>query len=91
MTVGYNINNYVWVKLTEDGYRHLVNERDKLVARNPRLQPYTVEGEKAKADEDGYRKFPLWEVMQIFGNRMAPGRPMPFDSQMRLKAAHIVR
>lgn len=59
-----NINEYVWVKLTDDGKKQLASK-----------------GSFAHREEDrGWHKFPMWELMEIFGSAMYMGGKSMFEA-----------
>lgn len=66
MKVIINVNDYVNVKLTDDGV-------DEFKAQKHLLP---------KSDEDGYYKIPLWELMNVTGHVISMGKKMPFDGNL---------
>ena len=76
----FNINDYVLVKLTVAG-RWLHRKRhDELRREYPSLPKYVP----PKADADGYTKWQLWELMQVFGPGMSLVRDPPFEMVIRI-------
>lgn len=73
-SIPFNINNYVSVRLTEEGldqyHRH--------------FQLFGVSVEEPLTDSDGWSRFLLWELMSIFGERMGNGMPNLFSTEIRL-------
>ena len=59
-----NINNYVLVKLTDVGEAILKEQNYQLPAE----------------DENGYRKWQLWVLMNTFGPYLNNGSPVPFET-----------
>ena len=67
-----NLNEYVKVKLTDYGLK--VHRTHYLVKSAPVYRPPRV-------DEQGYSKFQLWDLMNIFGSVMYLGNPnVPFEN-----------
>jgi len=76
LPVTFNINNYVWVKLTPAGVEY---HRKHWEEYGTNISPPTV-------DKDGFSKFQLWEVMFIFGPLMYNGQSpqtRPFEMAFR--------
>lgn len=71
VTVPFNINHIVRVKLTDYG--------KELIAKDPDgPYPYTV-------DEDGWSEFQLWVLMDIFGRHCFCGSvKLPFETEMKV-------
>lgn len=68
----FNLNNYVQVKLTEKGKQVLNQKIDNDLAILNRYGIDTSTYDRSEP-QDGYWKFQLWEVMQIFGPYMKQG------------------
>lgn len=66
----FNINDYVWVKLTDKG-RQIFKDHYKGF-------PSGLQLPQIKEDADGYSEWQLWYLMQIFGEHIAMGCPSPF-------------
>ena len=74
-----NINEYVKVKLTEEGFAILRQQHQDFwesigKPEHPYIEP--------KVDEEGYSKFQLHVLMNQFGSHMRLGRLSPFDGGM---------
>lgn len=82
MDFKFNVNDYVKVRLTDLGISILKERHDNL--NNMIL----VNGGKGlgefelKRDEEGYTKFPLWDLMNTFGHVMVMGFEVPFDTNI---------
>lgn len=76
----FNVNEYVSVRLNELGHAVIVRNRKDFMARHP-----NVRLSMPVPDADGYVRFPLWELMQLFGEHMGLGKPVPFETEMRLE------
>lgn len=81
----FNINNYVRVKLTDEGAAELKRQYDDLTELRNVDRPAWTD----PRDEGGYCKFQLWDLMNRFGHMMTLGRVMPFDPSIELDAAAI--
>lgn len=74
-----NINEYVKVKLTEDGFAILSQQhKDFWESVGMPDRPYI----EPKVDEEGYSKFQLHVLMGHFGKHMRLGRLSPFEGGM---------
>ena len=72
-----NANDYVWVKLTEEGLDQHKSEHDKVLQHMSYRLP--------KIDQEGWAKFQLWDLMNTFGSKMFCGsRPMFEDNNILL-------
>lgn len=67
-----NINDFVFVRLNERGLKILKND---------------FKGWTPKQDEEGWTKFQLWELMEIFGDYMFLGSETPFETTIKIKQA----
>lgn len=74
--VAYNINDTVWIKLTDKGRQihRAIHEKYK----NP--FPY----EPPKVDADGWHQTQLWCVMADYGHAVSMGFDLPFETTIRL-------
>ncbi len=72
----FNVNDYVWVRLTDAGRKH---HREWYEARYPML-PYRAPDESA----DGWSKWQLWALMKEMGEACNMGMPLPFETSIRL-------
>ena len=63
----FNVNNYVYVKLTDIGYDRLAAYHNRYGDYNPDFEYKTGITYKGKADADGYYKIIFWEFMHVFG------------------------
>ena len=81
----FNVNDYVKVKLTEKGkyiYRHNLddlNETIRGLGGEP-LIPIELE-----YDDEGYAKFQLWHLMEIFGKHLFNGCEVPFNTTIKFE------
>lgn len=78
--IAFNLNWYVKVKLTETGMRHLMDRHLEMFEFWDRYGKMMPEYLPPKFDSDGYTKYQMWHLMQIFGSKMHMGGPLPFES-----------
>lgn len=64
----FNLNEYVWVKLTEKGYQHLTDMHNELRKQYNSMDAISIEYFKNKADKEGYTRFQMWDFMEKFGD-----------------------
>lgn len=77
-----NINEYVKVKINDLGISILKARHDEL---NKMIHANGGKGLgefELKVDEDGYAKFPLWDLMNTFGHVMGMGFEVPFETDI---------
>jgi len=80
--IKYNVNDFVWVKLTAYGKEELEKQHNEL---SDKLK-YSMSDYPFKLpekDKDGYYKFQLWYLMQTFGHLM--GCKSPFEMDIKLE------
>ncbi len=75
----FNVNNYVRVRLTEVGKKILLKEYEEDKKFYPDLT-YRYE-----PDAEGFVKFQMWDLMQIFGVHMGNGCDIPFETNIELE------
>lgn len=75
----FNINNYVKVKLTDKGKDIYFHRHDEI---NAHYKKKVIKPSYPKADDDGYTKFQLWNLMEIYGKYCTLGSELPFDSEI---------
>ncbi len=66
----FNVNDYVWVKLTERG-RTLYRIH---------WEQYHCTPVPLETNAEGYSRFQLWDLMSIFGQNLYNGCEMPFET-----------
>lgn len=70
----FNINDYVWLKLTEIGHSiYLEYWAEVLPNYEERPTLHMV---------NGYSRLLLWEAMEIFGQHMHIGGNLPFETKV---------
>ena len=82
MDITFNINEEVFVKLTDYGIDEWINHYNRVYPPN---HPYLLTREKVleKKLENGYWKFQLWDLMDTFGHLMyIGGIKIPFETNI---------
>lgn len=69
--VSFNINSYVYVKLTPLGEAHLDRKRGNIAKKFFRIQL-----------DNGYTKWQLHELMSVFGDAIIEGCDLVFETQI---------
>jgi hypothetical protein len=80
MSTKINVNDSVWVKLTDAGKLIHRREHDAMRQQFPSLGRY----KPPKQYPGGYAKFQMWELMQYFGPHISLGAAVPFDTEILL-------
>jgi hypothetical protein len=73
MGIMFNVNHYVKIQLTDRG-REILKE----------YSPYLHRTLKDKEDKDGWSKWQLWVVMEIWGGSMHNGCQIPFKTDIEI-------
>lgn len=77
--MNFNINNIVKIKLTNHG-------RDICKRRYDDSRPYSVgcpcDYVPPEEDEEGWSRWQAWQLMEVFGAKIGPGLPTPFDANI---------
>jgi hypothetical protein len=68
-----NMNDMVYVRLTDLGYEWLAEEHNDLVRFIPNWEQRTGEYYKQRADAGGYSEFSLWDFMNRIGPKSSLG------------------
>lgn len=78
----FNVNDYVWVRLTDVGRRILHHNHARLFsgARSSAPPPYVPPEEI-----DGWSKWQLWSLMHEFGAHLH-GCDVPFETTIEIEA-----
>lgn len=84
-TIDVNLNQNILVKLTDKGIYHWMEDDQILEVKYRR----SYNELKAKADENGYTSFHLWDFMRLFGSivSMGSGSTDYFDINVKLETA----
>lgn len=85
--VEFNINDHVYVKLTEFGRECLRKNYEALWAdsRCVNAPAYTPPQE----DAGGWSRWQLWQLMQGFGPYITLGEILPFETTIRIEKANL--
>lgn len=75
-----NINEYVRVKLTDTGREFYKKHCEELYKNFPELMLY----HPPKEDHEGWSKWQLWHLMQLFGPIISLGCITPFDTEIEI-------
>lgn len=81
--VPFNINDYVYVKLTDRGRAIHRQQFDEFNRHVMSLMPreYTP----PKEDENGWSKWQLWVLMSTFGEHCHMGDDPPFETKIQFE------
>ena len=82
-TIEFNVNEYVWVKLTEAGLAELKRQRDELIELFPNCH---ADFTPPETDEDGWSRFQIHDLMHSLAHMLTPSGELPFETTMRLEA-----
>lgn len=81
--VYFNINQFVYVKLTEHGKEVFLKYANVVSIFLTGLREYKkIEDTWLEPEVDGYYKFQLWLLMQIFGSHIELGFSNCFDTDI---------
>ena len=81
--VKLNMNDYVKVRLTDRGRELMQKDHEEFLASIPlRAQQAIGPFKPPVADDDGYSRFQIWHLMQLFGPHISLGCVMPFDPEI---------
>ena len=80
--IKFNINHNVKVRLTNHGISVWAENCNKY-SRNP-LTAESILELKDRVDKDGYTKFQMHELMDIFGDKIYMGNKLCFDTDIIL-------
>jgi len=82
ITKEFNLNYYVYVKLTNIGYDELKRQHAEIFI-DPRSRPPCPMRDE---DADGWSKWQLHELFLRFGHMMLNGFHLPFEPTIRLSS-----
>lgn len=79
----FNINDYVWIKLTSKGQEFLLNKEKSLTDKfNHDFSGLYTNKEK---DTEGYSQWQLWELMNVFGEQLQIGiKGLLFETTIKI-------
>ena len=70
-----NLNNYIKIKLTEEG---------RIIYKNYYAK-YNCEAPKLNIDDEGYVRFQIHDFMHIFGERLFMGATLPCETNCKIQ------
>lgn len=76
----FNINHYVFVKLTDEGKAEHKRHHQELKEIVPSLSDYKLPTE----DGEGWSKWQMWSLMNQFGHMLYNGGKVPFDPTIKI-------
>jgi hypothetical protein len=79
--IEFNINEYVYVKLTDAGMDELKRQYNDLKLKFPTLD----ELKEPNTDINGFSKWQMHDLMNRFGNMIGPFLPIPFETTIRFE------
>jgi len=82
--VEFNINDYVWFKLTPHGAQVWQDYRNQW-----RDLGVNYDRELPLPDAEGYHHLQMWDWMRIFGEHLGNGFENCFETTVRLDAAKV--
>ena len=77
----FNLNGYVYVKLTDTGRNELKRQHDELYSMLPNVNEPYVEPE---VDDDGLSKFQMWVLISSLGHLCRMGLEQPFETTIKI-------
>ncbi|MBW1853066.1 MAG: hypothetical protein JRJ00_00025 [Deltaproteobacteria bacterium] len=78
----FNINDYVKVKLNQEG-RNIYFDRDKRL--NDSYGREIIKPRTPEVDKEGYSKFQMHELMSLYGEHLTIGGITPFETEIYLE------
>jgi len=84
MLVEFNINDYVYVKLTAAGKQEFRRQVEEL--EDYWKKPRGALSNHKEEDADGWSKWQMHELMNTFGEMTTIGNELPFETTIRLEA-----
>lgn len=73
-----NVNGYVFIKLTERGKEILKEEHESI----KKIFPNAGEFHLPEEDENGFSRWQLWTLMEMFGRYVFNGCIVPFETEI---------
>lgn len=80
----FNVNDNVYVKLTERGRKHHKKIHDELIKTFPQVYVSLGKYNPPEEDKDGWSRWQLWVLMETFGEIMHIGFDPPFETTIRI-------
>ena len=82
-TIDFNINNTVYVKLTDLGVCIMKAKHKEMQSQHVNYNTPFIEKE---VDEDGFSTWQMWDLMSMFGSNIVMGLTLPFETDIRLES-----
>jgi hypothetical protein len=79
--ISFNLNEYVYVKLTPTGLAELEREHNELRSAIPSVGEY----KPPTCDSNGFVKFQLWYLANRFGHLLTMGFDVPFETTIEIE------
>ncbi len=79
--IRFNINDSVYVKLTEFGFKFHMRHYARILPQDVFEKMYR----SPKVDEQGFSKFQLWDLMNIFGENCSMACEQPFSTEIEFE------
>jgi hypothetical protein len=77
-----NINDHVLVKLTPDGWKTYEEWQDHWLKPLLYIFPNAYEIERKSTEAGDKHRFQIWQLMQIFGEKMYNGGRQQFENNI---------
>lgn len=81
MTIPFNLNDDISVRLTDEGRRIHRENFDSLMSDFPQVK---LEYTPPKEDPEGWSRWQAWVLMREFGPFMSMGAPQPFSMEAKI-------
>ena len=79
--IDFNVNQYVYVKLTDTGIEELKRQHEEIKSYAPSLGEF----KPPIVDDAGRSKFQLWRLMESLGHLCRIGFDAPFDVDIKFE------
>lgn len=76
----FNVNNYVWVRLTDHGRKILREQHEALFERSRNPPEWS-----APKEQDGWSRWQLWDLMTQLGDYCYNGGQVPFETTIEVE------
>lgn len=84
----FNVNDYVKVKLNEKGINIYLERNQHLRDMMSKYYNHEYVVKPPKIDEEGFTKFQMWDLMQLYGPYLGLGMDLPFETEILLEDKH---
>lgn len=91
MEFDFYVDKHVKVKLTDEGLRILESRYNDNLRNFPRVTQVLGPFKAPEVDEEGYSRFQLFELMEIFGDYVKENRDvLPFEKDIIIAGEDLV-